>query len=240
MSKTMKISFEMPGTQVDANYFSNEVLDAIKKMTESGESDNDEIIDYIREHREGTGINVSNGIFVHADELKCTIEDGDDKLNVSLMCFNSSDDETYDELVEENELQDAEAILAVDLDNEIFLTKGDGPSKDQHVMLEIANYMDGQLVGFFEVDDNTTVKDIDMKDFAIQTLNVDGEGEISEITYSEGTVGTEHESEVHKLSYKDNDIELGLNFQGGSGEVQLFIRDEDGDLVETEIEDLND
>jgi hypothetical protein len=45
---------------------------------------------------------------------------------------------------------------------------------------------------------------------------------------------------VYKLSYKAKSIELDLAFQGGGGGPMLFIRDEDGDFMETEVEDLVD
>lgn len=241
MSKTMKISFEMPGTQIDADYFSNEVLEELKKIAESDDSEEDDVIDYIREHRTGHGISVSNGMFIHDDAMKCTIEDGKEKLTVSLLPFDDSEEDlAYEELIEDHDLQDAEAVIPVNIDSgQRMLTKKDEPAENQHIMLEVVSYKNGQLEGFFEVDDNVTLKDLNMQDFVIEALNVDGEADVCEITYGEGIVGEMHESEVHALSYKGQNIELNLNFQGGSGYNQLFIRDEEGDLVETRIDELN-
>jgi hypothetical protein len=240
MPKNMKIIFEMPGTQIDAEYFSNGVLTELKKIVESDDYDENDIFDYIRNHRTGYGVSVSNGMFIHDEEMKCIIQDGDEQLDVTLMPFDESEEDlTYQELLEQYDLQDTGAVIAVNISSGIsYLKKNDEPSGNQHIMLEVVDYSHGQLEGVFEVDENVTLKDLDMKDFVIETLDVDGEADVCKITYGEGLVGQMHEEEIRKLYYKGKDVELNLNYQGGSGYINIHIRDEDGDLIETPIDEL--
>ncbi|WP_417548630.1 hypothetical protein [Marinobacter segnicrescens] len=238
MTKKVEIRFEDSGTQVDAYYFGTDILKKIEEMVESGDCDEGEIVEFIQSNNKRT-ISVSKGMYIHSENLKCQIKDGDDVRAVSIMPIQSDDEDmSYQDWIEENDLEDAEAILVADESTGIFLSPKDDPSIDEHVILDITNYDYGQLVGYIEVDDDLVINDIDIGDFSIQLLNVDGEGVLSEITYGEGTIGTEHEDEIYKLTYKGQEIELNLNFQGGSSEIQLFLRDEDDDLVQTDIDEL--
>ncbi|MCK0165634.1 hypothetical protein [Marinobacter sp. S6332] len=231
MPKQMKISFEIiESAQVDAHYFSAETQETIKDMISSGAYEEDEIVESIREYRDGDGVCVSNGMFVDDENITCTISDGDETLSVNLISYFDGEYESFEEMIADHDLQESKAIIAVDVDNQIYLTKSDDPSKKQSVMLEIINYMSGQLVGWFEVEDDVNLQDLDMKDFKIQLLSVDGEGELQELTYGEGLIGSLCELEIHKVSYKGKDLDLGLNFQGGSGEARIYMREEDGTL----------
>ncbi len=236
----MKIIFEMSGTQIDAQYFSDDVLRELRKIVACNDYDENDVFDYVRQHRTGYGVSVSNGMFVHDENMKCIIEDGNETLNVFLMPYDESEEDlTYEELIEEYDLQGAGAVITANISSGIpYLKKDDEPSENQHIMLEVVNYIHGQLEGVFEVDDNVTIKDLDMKDFFIETLNVDGEADVCEITYGEGLVGQMHEEEIHKLYYKGKDVELNMNYQGGTGYINLHIRDEDGDLIETSVDEL--
>jgi hypothetical protein len=231
MPKKMKITFELGSTQVDAHYFNGKAQETIKDMIASGAYDEDEIVESIREYRDGDGVCVSNGMFINDENIKCVIEDGDETLTVNLVCYSDDEYESFEEMIADHGLQEAEAVIAVNVDETITLSESDEPSKNQSVMLEIIGYMSGQLVGYFEVEDGVTLQNLDMKDFKIQLLNVDGGGDLQELTYGSGMIGSPHEDEIRKMSYKGQDIELDLNFQGGSGEAQIYMRDEDGSLT---------
>jgi len=237
MSKTIKICFEMSGTQVDADFFSEETLKNSKKLASKNDWEEEDFFNYLQENREGSGKCLAQGMYVEADELKCTMSDGNETITFFIMPFHPIN-EDYDEIFEEKEFENVDYIMEADFSKGTALTKKDDPSKNEHVLLTVIDYDYGQLEGEFEVEDNFDLKDINMKDFFLKTFDLDGESELSDISYGQGTVGDIYEVEVSELFYKGTPIGLNLNFQGGGGHHQIFIRDEDGDLCEMEFEEI--
>lgn len=236
MSKTIKICFEMSGTQVDADFFNPQTLNDAKNLALKNDWEEDDFLNYIQEHREGNGMCIARGMYVDADDLKCTITDGDDTITFFMMPFHPIN-EDYEEVFEDRELENADYIMEADFSNGTVLTEKDNPT-EKHVILTIIDYDYGKLEGEFEVGDDFDLKNINMKDFFLRIFDLDGDSELSEISYGRGIVGSMHEVEVGELFYKDEPIELNLNFQGGGGYKEIFIRDEDGDLCEMEFEEI--
>jgi hypothetical protein len=234
MSKKMKIFFENSGagTQVDGTYFSNEVLEKVKKMSRSDDFDESDINQYIHDNSSGDYI-LCGGIWIHDEELKFTIMDGDKEVKIPVLLLEEGSG-SLQEQAEAEGLGNNKQILAISEDDIMHeeLRNFKSPTKEQHVLLEIVRYKYGQLHGEFKVEDDVKIEDLDMNDFKLTALSVDGGygDDITRITYEQGTIGFPHEVEIKELFYKGEEIELNLNFQGGMGDQQLWVRDEDGDL----------
>lgn len=235
MSKKLKISFNASGTQVDADLFNNDVWEEVKRMGKSGEYDVLDLISHIEDNRHEDGVIVANGVCIDSDGLECTIEDEDgNKIEFDILMIDSDDDEmTFDDWVENQGLEDSKYILVHRTENTSMRDKEEEPTKDQHFLIKTVDYDYGQLHGDFKVEDDFDLKNIDMNDFVLKTIDLDGESELDGRAVGNGEI------DIVGITYKGKDVELGLDFQGGGGgENLVFIRDENGRLSEIDLEDL--
>jgi hypothetical protein len=238
MSKFLTITFEMSGTQVDADYFSNEIWDDVKEMAKAGDHDLLDLYDHIENNRHEDGVIIANGIIADSDMLTCKIEDDSgNKIEADILQIDSNSTTPHKTVLEQQGLEKSKFILLNKTENMSVEKKENNPTKEQNILLKISEYDYGQLVGVFKVDDDFNIFDINMNDFVLKTLDLDGDTEISQLTYSNGYTGNEGDADIIGLTYKGEEVFLDLNFQGGNGENVIFIREGDG-FSSVDIEEM--